>query len=294
MKNIAFIGLGNMGKAIASGLVKGGAVAKENAWGYDPYREGLSAFCADTGIQPTDSATQAISHADTVLIAVKPYVIEGVLKEIKDALKGKALISVALGYDHARLSKHVDASTRVQFVMPNTPAMVGAGVMIFEGTSSLEKEERAEIMEKFKYLGVVEELPTHLMGIGGAVSGCGPAFCAMVIEALADAGVKYGLPRPTASTWSSIILVAAAVLLTAVGVFDKIAKFAGGGTLVPITGFANAIVSPAMEFKKEGFVLGLAAKMFTIAGPVLVYGITASALVGVVYYIMSFFSGGGI
>ena len=198
MKNIAFIGLGNMGKAIASGLIKGGAVAKENAWGYDPYREGLEAFCADTGIQPCGSAIEAIDHADTVLIAVKPYVIEGVLAEIKDALKGKALISVALGYDHARLSKHVDASTRVQFVMPNTPAMVGAGVMIFEGTSSLEAEERKEIMEKFKFLGIVEELPTHLMGVGGAVSGCGPAFCAMVIEALADAGVKYGLPRPTA------------------------------------------------------------------------------------------------
>ena len=198
MKKIAFIGLGNMGKAIASGLVAGGAISAENAWGYDPYCEGLSAFCAETGIQPCESAIEAISHADTVLIAVKPYVIEGVLAEIKDALKGKALISVALGYDHARLSPLLDESTRVQFVMPNTPAMVGAGVMIFEGTFSLEAAERAEIMKKFKTLGIVEELPTHLMGVGGAVSGCGPAFCAMVIEALADAGVKYGLPRPTA------------------------------------------------------------------------------------------------
>ena len=183
MKNIAFIGLGNMGKAIASGLVKGGAVAAENAWGYDPYREGLAAFCADTGIQPCESAIEPISHADTVIIAVKPYVIEGVLAEIRDALQGKALISVALGYDHARLRLHLNESTRAQFVMPNTPAMVGAGVMIFEGTSSLEAAERAEIMEKFAVLGVVEELPSHLMGVGGAVSGCGPAFCALVIEA---------------------------------------------------------------------------------------------------------------
>ena len=198
MKNIAFIGLGNMGKAIAAGLVKSGAVAPANAWGYDPYREGLNAFCAETGIQPCESAVEAISHADTVLIAVKPYVIEGVLGEIREALKGKALISVALGWDHARLSALLDESTRVQFVMPNTPAMVGAGVMIFEGASSLEKAERAEIMQLFTVLGIVEELPSHLMGIGGAVSGCGPAFCAMVIEALADAGVKYGLPRPTA------------------------------------------------------------------------------------------------
>ena len=76
-------------------------------------------------------------------------------------------------------------------------------------------------------------------------------------------------------------------ILTGINVYGKIAKYAGAGTLVPITGFANAIVSPAMEFKKEGLVLGLAAKMFVIAGPVLVYGITASAVVGVIYWFIT-------
>lgn len=198
MKKIAFIGLGNMGRAIASGLVNGGAVAGEDIWGYAPHQDKLNAYCTQMGIHSCESALEAVSHADTVFIAVKPYAMESVLTQIKDALRGKALISVALGYDFARLSKLVDESTRVQFVMPNTPAMVGAGVMIFEGTHSLESQERIEIMEKFKTLGVVEELPGHLMGIGGAVSGCGPAFCAMIIEALADASVKYGLPRSTA------------------------------------------------------------------------------------------------
>ena len=75
--------------------------------------------------------------------------------------------------------------------------------------------------------------------------------------------------------------------MTGINVYGKIAKYAGAGTLVPITGFANAIVSPAMEFKKEGLVLGLAAKMFVIAGPVLVYGITASAVVGVIYWFIT-------
>ena len=75
-------------------------------------------------------------------------------------------------------------------------------------------------------------------------------------------------------------------LLTGVGVYDKIASFAGAGTVVPITGFSNAVVSPAIEFKKEGFVFGVAAKMFTIAGPVLVYGIGTSVLIGLVYYIL--------
>ena len=97
------------------------------------------------------------------------------------------------------------------------------------------------------------------------------------------------MSREEAGTWSAIILVALAVALTAVGVFDKIAKFAGGGTLVPITGFANAVVSPAMEFKSEGFVLGVGAKMFTIAGPVIVYGTIASVLYGIVLWVISLF-----
>ena len=85
----------------------------------------------------------------------------------------------------------------------------------------------------------------------------------------------------------SIIFIAA--LLTGLKLFDKIAKRAGAGTLVPITGFANAVVSPAIEFKTEGFVLGLGAKMFTIAGPVIVYGTVASVVYGVIYWITTLF-----
>ena len=87
----------------------------------------------------------------------------------------------------------------------------------------------------------------------------------------------------------STTLIVITAILTGAGVFDNIAKHAGAGTIVPITGFANSVVSPAMEFKSEGLVLGLAVKMFTVAGPVLVYGITASVLAGVVYFIMEMF-----
>ena len=103
-----------------------------------------------------------------------------------------------------------------------------------------------------------------------------------------------GLSEDDARTAVSVTMIFLGVFLTGIDVYGKIAKKAGAGTLVPITGFANAVVSPAMEFKKEGFVLGLAAKMFVIAGPVLVYGITASAIVGVIYYIIGLFGGGGI
>ncbi len=84
--------------------------------------------------------------------------------------------------------------------------------------------------------------------------------------------------------FDSIVLVFIREALTGVGVFAQIAKYAGAGTVVPITGFANAMVSPAMEFRPEGFVLGTGAKLFTIAGPVLVYGISASVAVGLIYY----------
>ena len=93
------------------------------------------------------------------------------------------------------------------------------------------------------------------------------------------------LSRDTAATWSAIILIAIAVALTALGIFDKIAKFAGGGTLLPITGFANAVASPAIDSRSEGFVLGVGAKIFTVAGPVLLYGTAAGAVYGFIYWI---------
>jgi stage V sporulation protein AC len=84
-----------------------------------------------------------------------------------------------------------------------------------------------------------------------------------------------------------IIMIFLGALLTGTGIYAKLANFGGAGTVVPITGFSNAVVSPAIEFKKEGFIFGVAAKMFTIAGPVLVYGIGASVIVGIVYYIIT-------
>ena len=96
---------------------------------------------------------------------------------------------------------------------------------------------------------------------------------------------SFGIVQNEAGIITSIILVFLGALLTGVGIYDKIANYAGAGTIVPITGFSNAIVAPAIEFKTEGFVFGVAAKMFTIAGPVLVYGIGSSVIVGIIYYL---------
>ena len=95
----------------------------------------------------------------------------------------------------------------------------------------------------------------------------------------------WGLDEKMAGTAASMTLVALSALLTGLSLYDNIAKYAGAGTLVPITGFANAVAAPAVEFKTEGFILGVGAKMFTIAGPVIVYGLSASVVYGFIYWI---------
>lgn len=117
--------------------------------------------------------------------------------------------------------------------------------------------------------------------VGGAICAGGQALSALY--------QAWGASKEDAGTWVSITLVFLASLLTGLGVFDDIAKHAGAGTLVPITGFSNAMVSPALEFKNEGFVTGTGAKLFTVAGPVLAYGLTASVIYGIILWIISLF-----
>ena len=115
--------------------------------------------------------------------------------------------------------------------------------------------------------------------IGGAICTVGQAV-SDVYE------VVFRLDSESVKTATSITMVFLGALLTGLNVYHKIAKYAGAGTIVPITGFANAITSPAMEFKREGWVLGLAAKMFVVAGPVIVYGISSSIILGLFYYLV--------
>lgn len=113
--------------------------------------------------------------------------------------------------------------------------------------------------------------------VGGLICALGQAFINWY--------GSMGLEKTDASTAASMTLVAISALLTGLSLYDNVAKFAGAGTLVPITGFANAVAAPAVEFKTEGFILGVGAKMFTIAGPVIVYGISAGVLYGLIYWL---------
>ena len=108
-------------------------------------------------------------------------------------------------------------------------------------------------------------------------------------QAVLNGFTAVGLDEKNAATATCIAMIFLSAVLTGLSLYDNIAKYAGAGTLVPITGFANAVVSPAVEFKSEGFILGVGAKMFTIAGPVIVYGTVASVVYGVIYWIVSLF-----
>lgn len=136
------------------------------------------------------------------------------------------------------------------------------------------------------YADLVRRLtPKSHLGLGCLRSFWVGGVICMLGQAVADVGAALlHMTSSAALTLGSVTLVLLTALLTGLGVFDRIAQYAGAGTVVPITGFANAMVSPAMEFKPEGWVLGTGARLFTIAGPVLVYGISASVLVGVLYF----------
>lgn len=101
--------------------------------------------------------------------------------------------------------------------------------------------------------------------------------------------MQYGIEEKEAGAYVTILLIVTAQLLTGLGIFDKFATFAGAGVIVPITGFSNSMVAPALEYKKEGLVLGVGSKMFSIAGPVLVCGVTSATIVGIIYWIIGLF-----
>lgn len=144
-----------------------------------------------------------------------------------------------------------------------------------------KKKREAKVYEK--YAGKFTPKPRYAANmckafiVGGAV-----CSAAMFIQNIL---IGRGVPDKDAGNYVTVILIMTAQLLTGLGVFDKIAKFAGAGVIVPITGFANSMVAPAIEYKKEGPVLGVGGKLFSLAGPVLVCGISVSAVIGVIYWL---------
>lgn len=142
----------------------------------------------------------------------------------------------------------------------------------------LQPGEYARLVSKFT------PRSRHVVGclrafwVGGAICTLGQG-----LTALAD---TLELGEVTAPMFTSMVLIFLGTTLTGIGVYDRIGRYAGAGSIVPITGFANSVAAPALEFRREGMILGLGAKLFTLAGPVLTYGVSASVLVGIVYWIL--------
>lgn len=263
MEKIGFIGMGNMAQAIAQGFINSTKVKKEQLFAFAPNQEKLKLNSSKIGFTPVSDVVSLVEKCDTLIIACKPYQIEGVLAEVKNKLNGKALISIAAGWVYKTFFDILGSDVRIQCIMPNTPAMIGEGVMLFEKENSLTSDEQKTLKDLFSSLGIVEEIPTNLMGIGGAISGCGPAFMDLVIEAYADAAVKYGIARDTAYRLVSQTMLGSAKLQLTTGTHPAVLKDAvcspNGTTIRGVAvlekeGLRNACISSIdeiMNFKRK-------------------------------------------
>lgn len=149
---------------------------------------------------------------------------------------------------------------------------------------NISNEEYGELTKQRSPASAMYKTLPMAFVIGGGICVLG--------EALLNLYTALGLSEDNAGALTSMSLIFLSILLTGLRLYDRCAQVGGAGTLVPITGFANAMSSPALDFKSEGLILGLGAKMFTIAGPVIVYGISASIIYGIIYYIIGLFQGG--
>lgn len=198
MKKIGFIGMGNMAQALAAGFVASEKVKGEDICAYAPNQEKLAKNCQNLGIYPCSSLAEMAEKSDTIFIACKPYQVEEVVKGLGNILENKSMVSVAAGWDFHRYKAILPESTKIQCIMPNTPVSVSEGVLLVAEENNWDAAEKTELLSLLGSVGRVVELPTRLMDAGMAISGCGPAFIDMVIEALADGAVKNGIQRKQA------------------------------------------------------------------------------------------------
>ena len=246
------IGAGNMGEAIVRGFY-----ASVNATGittsiYDPDAEKCHALEKSLPVKSAASLEALIDGSDILLIAIKPNVCAHVFSEHFDRFSGKAVISIAAGWGGERLKKALPPYTRILRVMPNTPAMVGEGMIVFESGDSLSDDERAFAQKLFGSVGDVISVEPKLMDAVTAVSGSGPAYVYLFIEALADGGVKAGLPRPVALKLAAQTVKGSAMMVSETGVHpgelkDRVCS-PGGTTIEAVAvleqqGFRGAVIA---------------------------------------------------
>ena len=203
---IGFIGFGNMAQAMARGFLRAGDVPGAQIFACAKHWDKLTKAADALGINPCGSAEEVIRDSDLIIAAVKPHLMEEVLAPVRKALAEKVVLSVASGWDFDKLERLLGRSIHHISCMPNTPVAVGEGVVLLEDRHSLNDREYASLLEVLAPLGLVLALPAPQKDAAGILTGCGPAWAAMFIEALADAGVAQGLPRSIATRLAAQML----------------------------------------------------------------------------------------
>lgn len=202
---LGFIGCGNMAQAIIRGTIAGG-IPQKDLMGFDTDAE----KCRKIGIALADSVEALIEASDQVIIAVKPNIVSSVLTQNKMLLRDKAVISIAAGWSSDKLAAHLDPSTRYLRVMPNTPALVCAGMTALSRSHTLTDDEAALMERVFSAIGRIMWVEEYQMDAVIGVSGSGPAYVYMFIEALSDGGVLKGLSRAQALEMAAQTVMGAA------------------------------------------------------------------------------------
>jgi len=215
---VGFVGSGNMGEALIRGLVAANVVAADAVWASDVRPERLKELDRKYGIQLASDNGELVRQVDVVILAVKPQIMAAVLREIAPALTRKKLvISLAAGVSTARIRAALGREVRLIRVMPNAPALVLEGATAIAKADGLEPGDLDTASEIFSAVGRVVVLEEELMDAVTGLSGSGPAYVALVLESLADGGVKMGLDRITAMTLATQTVLGAAKLLLETG-----------------------------------------------------------------------------
>ncbi|RPA55544.1 pyrroline-5-carboxylate reductase [Aerococcus agrisoli] len=212
-KTIAIIGIGNMGGAILNGLIKAEEVNNAQLRASRANAEKAAADSEKYGVPVSTDNIATAQNADVVILAVKPYLIQSVIDEIKPVLKADTIvISVATGYSLANAAEQLGAQAKFARVMPNIPAQVGEGISGVVFNDQLTDEDKALILQIFNTIGSAEPLSETQLDAFTGIAGSSPAIIFMIIEAMADAGVAKGLTRPQALAFAKQAVKGAAQL----------------------------------------------------------------------------------
>lgn len=206
MWNIGVIGFGNIAQALIGGLLKVKAIEPDQVHVCAAHYEKLCMTAEKYRVHPYRTAEEVISNSDVVILAVKPYQMEKVVTPIKTMLIDKIVVSVASGWMFDRFETVLSEGTHHISTSPNTPVAVAEGIIIVQDKHSLTDDEFNNLMDLFEKVALVEVLDIDHMSIAGTLSGATPAYAAMFIEALGDAGVKHGLTRASAYRLASQML----------------------------------------------------------------------------------------